>query len=101
MGKSLTEVLDNITRPTRDAQLAAVLNLIERFRPDAWDCEKIIEVLYGSLKANPKYVEVTDCLVKMLQAMKALERLDQGGEPTGYEEACEIEAFRQREARRA
>jgi hypothetical protein len=98
--RSLDEALQAIQRPTRDAQLAAMLNQIENFRPDAWDCEKIIEALYGALKRNPKYPHVTHALVAMLQAIKALEVLDQGGEPTGYEEVCEVEAFKAREASR-
>jgi hypothetical protein len=94
MGKSLNEVLYNITRPTRDAQLAALLNQIEHFKPDAWDCEKIIEVCYGSIKKDARYSRPMTALVAMVRAMRALEQLDQGGEPDGYEELCDIQAYK-------
>ena len=100
MERGLKEVLDAIQRPSRTAQLAVLTHQIEQFRPDAIDCHELIAALAGALKKNPKYTNVTESLVALTLAQRALIRLDEGNEVDGYEELCEIEAFRQREARR-
>jgi hypothetical protein len=100
MGKSLTEVLDNIVRPSRTAQLEVLIRQIERFRPDAIDCHEILAACAGSLKKDPKYDSPTEALVQLTLAQKALVRLDSGEEVDAYGELCEIEAFKAREARR-
>lgn len=100
MGKALEEVLANITRPSREAKLALILKQIEEFRPDAIDCHEVLAALAGSLKKNSKYLNPTEVLVSLTLSQRALIRLDEGNEVDGYEELCELEAFKQREARR-
>jgi hypothetical protein len=100
MERGLQEVLDAIQRPSRQAQLDVILNLIERLRPDAIDCHEVLAALAGSLKKNSKYLNPTEVLVSLTLSQRALIRLDEGNEVDGYEELCALEAFKQREAKR-
>ena len=100
MGKALEEVLANITRPSRQAQLAVLLKQIEQLRPDAIDCHEVLAALAGSLKKNSKYLNPTEVLVSLTLSQRALIRLDEGNEVDGYEELCEIQAMKDRELRR-
>jgi hypothetical protein len=100
MGKALEQVLAEIQRPSREAKLAVILEQIRQLRPDAIDCHEVLAALAGSLKKNSKYLNPTEVLVSLTLSQRALIRLDEGNEVDGYEELCELEAFKQREAKR-